>query len=53
MEGDLFTVGLEADKGNQGGDVETTYLSEIPGPEFGVGGFESFMFWFKVSTIIP
>ena len=51
-EGDLFTVGLETDKGYEGGDIETAHLSEIPGPEFGVGGVETFMLWFKVSAII-
>ena len=50
--GDLFTIGLETDKGYEGGDIETAHLSEIPGPEFGVGGVERFMLWFKVSAII-
>jgi hypothetical protein len=34
--GNLFTIGLETDKGYEGGDIETAHLSEIPGPEFGV-----------------
>ena len=49
---DLFPIGSETDKGYEGGDIETAHLSEIPGPEFGVGGVERFMLWFKVSAIV-
>ena len=50
--GDLFGVGLGADKVHHGRDIETTHLSKIPGPEFGVGGFQRSMFRTEVSTVI-
>ena len=49
----LFVPRLRADMGYHGGEVKTCHMQQIVRPEFRIVGFQRFMLWFEMTSIIP